>query len=150
MPELTLEHADFEALAKEILACANCLRFRASGSSMRPFIWDGDLIELYPLGPGPLRRGDVVLCRLGPGRLVLHRIVRLEPSAAGPRLLIQGDARLAPDGSISAEAVLGRAVAVCHGTHRYSMDSRLVRSLVSVWMWLAPLRGKIFSLHHYF
>jgi hypothetical protein len=146
MPELTLEHADFEALAVEILAATHCLRFHASGGSMRPFIWDGDLVELVPSGLRPPRRGDVVLCRLKAGHLALHRVVALRDQAGCAGLVLQGDARLTPDGWFPIAAVLGRAAAVCHAKRRYSLDSPLLRGLAAVWMGLAPLRGGLFGL----
>ena len=97
-----------------------------------------------------MRRGDVVLCRLESGRLVLHRIIRLESSPAGPRLLIQGDALLAPDGTISPGAVLGRVAAAYHAGRRFGLEDGLGRLLGMAWLVLLPLRGPCFKLLHIF
>jgi signal peptidase I len=148
MPELSLEHADFEALARGVLATAGSLRFRASGGSMRPFIWNGDLVELGRVGSKGLRRGDVVLCRLAEGRLALHRMVRVH--AAEGEFLLQGDARLAPDGWFPPQAVLGRVLYVWRGGRRVSLDNPLERALAGAWVALAPLRRGLFALARLF
>ncbi len=89
------------ALAAELLEQGRPVTLRARGMSMRPLIHDGDLLTLAPLG-WPVRVGDVVVA-LCMGRLLVHRVVRLEEEGAGERAgmaaLLQGDAHWSPDGS---------------------------------------------------
>jgi len=66
------------------------VRLTATGGSMRPFMHNGDVVELEPLDSLPAR-GDVVLVRCGSERerYVLHRVVRVESE----KLFIRGDAQ---------------------------------------------------------
>ena len=63
-------------------------RFRAKGSSMSPFVKDGDVITVSPLRNNSLQTGEVVAF-LSPqtGRLIVHRII--EKKADG--FVIKGD-----------------------------------------------------------
>jgi len=141
MPERLLEPADFEALAEELLNHGSSFRFQASGMSMRPFILHGDLVVITPLsGAPPLKRGTVVLCRLAPNFLVVHRVIRVKVERGETRLLIQGDAILHPDGWIAVGQVLGVALSVVRGEHPMRLDSRLSQALAALWLWAEPLR----------
>ncbi len=100
----------FIDLAAEILASGSTLRFRARGGSMRPFIQDGDLLEIHPLLDRPVRVGDILLFRYAQHPLLVHRVVRVAPPSSldpSPGFITQGDAVLRPDGCIPAQAVLG-------------------------------------------
>ena len=84
-------------------------RFRAGGSSMMPFIRDGDVITVAPLGDVPPRTGDVIAFTWPhEQRLVIHRAVGKRDDA----FLTQGDNASGPDGFIPAESVLGRVIRV--------------------------------------
>lgn len=61
----------------EVLEKGHRARFTATGNSMDPFIVSGQQLEVEPVDPRALRRGDVVLARLGRG-LTAHRVVRIE------------------------------------------------------------------------
>jgi len=60
-----------------VLESGHRARFTATGDSMYPFIRSGEQLEVEPVDPRELRRGDVVLARL-PRGLTAHRIVGLE------------------------------------------------------------------------
>lgn len=136
MPELSLARDDFEALAADILAAGHTLRFRARGTSMRPFIRDGNILEIRPAGVSPIRCGDVVLCCNDSDRVVVHRIVGQENGHM--RLLIQGDALTRPDGRISRDQVLGKVVVIERGKRRIDIDTGLPRLSGLLWVKFSP------------
>ncbi len=112
-PVVGIDHPEFAVLASEFLSRGLRLRFRASGGSMAPEIRSGDVVEVAPLGSDrSVRRGDIVLCRLPNGGIVLHRVVRIRGRRGERRILPKGDALAGPDGWIDPESVLGRAVVV--------------------------------------
>jgi signal peptidase len=139
MRDLTLRAAEFEALAAGILQGGSGLRFRARGTSMRPFIRDGDVLEVQPLDGAPVRRGDVLLCRDGRGRLVAHRVIRLGRHDGRVALRTRGDALASPDRLVCLEQVLGRVVAVERGGRRIRLEHGLPRTVGRLWMALSPL-----------
>jgi len=85
-------------------------RFMARGSSMYPFLKDGDVITVEPFrapegGRLDLVTGDIVaFCHPGTGRLVVHRVIARRLGA----VTVRGDNCTAPDGDIEEGALLGR------------------------------------------
>ena len=68
MRELGLDDDTFLDLSAEILRQGGSFQFRAHGSSMVPFIRDGDLLTVAPAEPTGLEIGDIgMLVILGAG-----------------------------------------------------------------------------------
>jgi hypothetical protein len=90
-------------IAREVLARGHAFRFLAPGTSMSPFILDGDVITLVPFASA-CSLGDIV-AYVPPdsGRLVVHRVV----SVGSDRCRIQGDNSLKEDGVFPFESILG-------------------------------------------
>ena len=129
MPELVATYRAFEALATEILGQGQTLRFQAKGACMRPFVRDGDVVEVEPIGESSIRRGDVVLFREAEDRVLVHRVIQLGPRDRPDGLLTKGDAVVHPDEPVVRDRVLGRVVAVERGARRVRLDSRASRLL---------------------
>ncbi len=108
MSSLELGTLDFKVLASQILADGHCLRFTASGSSMHPFIQDGDLLEVAPLNAERVTLGDVLLVESAAGKLLVHRVVKIHQMDGTSQYLIKPDAHLALDGWFQAPSILGR------------------------------------------
>jgi signal peptidase I len=140
MPDLLVDFDEFESLATEILQGNRSLRFKARGGSMRPFIHDGDIIEVQNIPFNNLKRGDIAFCRLPDRRLVVHRVIQ----AKSEFLVIQGDALPYPDGSISQANVLGRIVMLFHKGRRIRLDGFWMGIIVNLWLLLTPLRRMVF------
>ena len=108
-------------------------RFVARGSSMHPFIRDGDTITVGPLSAsrGDRRRpraGEVVAFVYGaPGRLVVHRAVAREDG----RLLIRGNNCPGPDGLFDPASVLGVVTRVERGAHRVRLGLGPERAVIA-------------------
>jgi signal peptidase I len=102
---LDLAGPDLEVLLRAVLARNVPFRFRARGSSMHPFIRDGDQVTVSPVSGALFRPGDVVaFVDPAVGRLIVHRIIAVSRG----EFLIQGDHNTDPDGWIPRENVLGR------------------------------------------
>ena len=145
MCEIELNSTEFAALAKQVLSSGHGIRFRARGFSMRPFIHDGDLLEVQTLEHRPVERGDILLFECNQ-RMVVHRVVESPSQDGEGRLLTQGDARLVPDGAVPLGDVFGRVVWVEKFGRRAFTDALWWRAASRVWLGLAPLRGALFRL----
>jgi signal peptidase I len=143
MSNVYLDTDDFEELAAEILTGGNNLRFRARGSSMRPFIYDGDILEIKPEHGGSIRQADIVLCKIPSGHIVAHRVVKKEQHDSGDVLLLQGDALYNPDGIIRSNEVLGVVVSVERNKRITRLDTPIKRILAQLWIVAVPILRQI-------
>jgi hypothetical protein len=94
-------------LARDVLRTFGTLRFAATGWSMLPTIWSGEMLVVERLGLSQIRVGDVVLVGRN-DRLCAHRVVGKAGDSANPRWMMRGDALSAPDRPVSANEILGR------------------------------------------
>ena len=109
MREIIVNHQNLEEIAQEILQRGKMFAFTAQGTSMSPFIRDGDMIQIKQ--QPRYHVGDVVLLKTQFGLLV-HRIITLSPAG----VLTRGDNSPANDhGPIGLESILGRVIRV-HGS----------------------------------
>jgi hypothetical protein len=81
-------HPSVEELASQILRKGRSVRIKARGSSMTPFLRDGDIAFITPADGQGVRVGDVVCYEAAPARLVLHRVV----GRHGASIVAKGDA----------------------------------------------------------
>jgi hypothetical protein len=101
-----LESRVFERLSNDLVAGGFGFRFRASGRSMLPTICDGDLLQVEPVEPGEVGRGDIVLFK-GEGGFKAHRVVR----KAGNLVVTRGDSGTQVDAAIRGEQIVGKVIA---------------------------------------
>ncbi len=139
MSSITLAGPEFSELAADLLGGGHALRFQARGGSMVPFIKHGDVVEVQPVEAAAIRRGDVVLCRNGGGRVVVHRVVRVGRENGQIVLVVKGDALARPDGRIPPGDVLGQVVAVERGGKRFELNEGRWRMAGRLWTRLWPL-----------
>ena len=100
----SLSGKDFVTLFQAVLDKETPFRFAAKGFSMSPFIKDGDIITVYPLGTKQPRVGDVVaFWGTSTEKLMTHRLIEKR----GDFLLFKGDLNSEPDGWITREELLG-------------------------------------------
>ena len=64
MSERLISFEEFEAISTTVLTGGMKLRFRANGSSMRPFIRDGDVLTVENVEVRELTPGEIILVRL--------------------------------------------------------------------------------------
>ncbi len=126
---LVLNGVDFAELSAEVLGASASIRFRAHGSSMSPFIREGDILTVDPAHPRELVRGDVVLYRSAGGRAVAHRLL----GRRGGRLLIRGDADAGECERVRPEKILGIVVQVERGGRKLPPNSLIRRTTALLW-----------------
>lgn len=96
-------------LARAVLSQDRAFRFCASGTSMSPFIRDGDVVTLGPKRGAKCHTGDVVaFVHLRTGRLAIHRVIAT--SEDGCR--IRGDNAFEDDGFVPLGAIIGTVIRV--------------------------------------
>jgi hypothetical protein len=111
MASVRRDSALFLQAGRLLLDEGYALRFRASGSSMRPTIDEHATLTVQPVDPGDVGRGDVVLYH-SDGRIVAHRVVQILFRRRTPILFLRGDSQRACDFPIEAASILGKVVAV--------------------------------------
>lgn len=126
MAEIDLSSEQFLDLAAEILNQGRNLRFRARGVSMRPFIRDGDLLEIRLLPSQAIRRGDILLYRTTSARSLVHRVTRVRSQGGTRQFLLHGDAVLQADGWVEPGQVLGRVERVEREGERLKVEGKYV------------------------
>jgi hypothetical protein len=117
---------EFVELCDVLLGQGQVVRFTAEGWSMYPAIRDGETIDLAPVDVSRIRRGDVLLCRLGTGA-VAHRVIAIDKTARPIRIFLRGDAAFECDQPVTAYAVLGQVIATTRGGVRRRLDTRTAR-----------------------
>ena len=115
MREVNLDRAEFAGLSAEVLSRGGLFRFKARGTSMTPFIQDGDILTIQPVEAVDLRVGQVAFYRDVRDKMTAHRVIRKEVRDKSTLLLMRGDAALGPAERIRADQVLGRVVRVQRG-----------------------------------
>lgn len=135
-----LSRAVVLALMSAVLDRGLPFRFRARGSSMQPFIRDGDILTIAPVETGDVRVGDIIAFRqeVNAPRVLIHRIVARQNS----RWLLRGDNALVADGEVDASDILGRVVRIERGSRKVRMGSAIFRHFIS---WLSN-RGQLTKL----
>jgi signal peptidase I len=116
--ELALSRQGLEELLRSVLARGMCCRFRVKGFSMSPFIRDGDVVTVSPLGSSALGLGDVVVfVSVRGGGPVIHRVV----GKVDGSYLLKGDNLPDSDGTVPLANILGYIKAVERNGRRISI-----------------------------
>jgi signal peptidase I len=110
-----------------------------AGSSMVPFLHNGDTVYLNPLDSPP-KKGDVVLYTRPTGQYVLHRIVKVNPDGS---FLMLGDAQQELEWIESRERLHARMTRAVHKGKPMTHGSPRWRFYATVWIWVWPLRRKL-------
>jgi len=111
-------------LAKEVP-----FRFQARGFSMYPFIKDGDVITVSPMGEGLPGLGDVVaFVQREIEKLLVHRVIRRRANS----YFMKGDDTTAGDSPVPAANVLGLVTRVERGRKRVFIGLGPERFLIAL------------------
>lgn len=142
MSDFRINGAEFHDLAAQILRAGHQLRFQANGRSMRPFILEGDILEVAPLSRRQIRGGDVVLVEANPGKLVAHRVIKTGSRQGHPIYLIKGDACASPDGWFGSKNILGRVEVIERGCRQILLTTPGQHLKAQMWVMFAPWATK--------
>lgn len=136
-------------LLRAVLRKGALFRFKAPGSSMTPFIRDGDVVTIAPVKNYTYSPGTVVVfTRPGTQRLTVHRIIKNTQD----QVYIAGDnCTGCMDGWVPIENVIGRVIRIDRNGHRIRLGLGIERYLIA---WLSgsnrlhQLRNLIARLCH--
>jgi len=105
MPEeFLLSGALTVELMEAVFAKGALFRLTVKGSSMNPFIRDGDIITISPVSRSPASLGKPAACLFPVNKkLLVHRLV----ARKGRHYLIKGDNTSGPDCLIDKEHIIG-------------------------------------------
>jgi hypothetical protein len=107
--ELALKGPSLVLLLKDVLEKGADFRFQAKGPSMTPFIKDGDVVTISPLGGNRLKTGEVAaFTSPRTGGLYVHRLIETK----GEVYFFQGDRLSETDGPVSHENIHGKVTRV--------------------------------------
>jgi hypothetical protein len=104
-------------LAAEVLRSSGKLRLRATGASMLPAVWPGDILSVRNHDSAEALPGEIVLFARE-GRLVAHRVVERTLCQDRIQWVTRGDSVSDNDAPISRHELLGRVTAIVRGRHR--------------------------------
>jgi hypothetical protein len=138
MGKVKLNHSEFTQLSSEILDEGKILRFTAHGSSMAPFIRDGDILTVEPVDHTLLRVGKIVFYRTEGDSLIAHRIVGIQEDSEGILLKVRGDVSPGSEDVITLDKILGLIVSVARRGKEIRMSEGTWQSLGSLWVYLYP------------
>jgi len=139
MREVTLRHDEFIKLSSEILGIGESFSFQAHGSSMYPFIQDGNILTIESVSYPALKVGDIILYKSLGDRLVVHRIVGEKKQTDQQFFLTRGDALFHNDGWIYSDQVIGKVKSIQRDKKLITLDQKLLYLITYLWHKLYPI-----------
>ena len=115
------------SLAAELLGCFGELRLRATGTSMLPALWPGDLITIRVEEFDRVSRGDMILYARD-NRFFIHRVIKTQIKSDSCILITRGDALSENDPPVCVPEFLGKVACI----HRFGRQVSMRQSR-SVW-----------------
>ncbi len=109
-------------LASDVLRSFGEVRFGATGWSMLPAIWPGDILVVERVGEDQIQLGEVVLVGRD-GRLCAHRVVSREGNSG--HWVTRGDAMPTPDRPVTGNELLGRVAYLMRAGARVAVPAKL-------------------------
>jgi signal peptidase I len=116
-------------VALDSLHLSGRLRLKVTGTSMLPAIHSGSYVSVSKMDLARVEPGNIVLVRSNHG-LRLHRLIRIEWSAAGAVAITRGDNNDSDDPPVAAEGLL----AVLHAIEQPSAGKRWISRLRASWI----------------
>ena len=136
MSERRLDHPQFAEMSSEILARGEAIKFKAHGTSMRPFIEDGDVLTVYPTIETNWYVGQILFYQAVDQKLLAHRIIKKRFANGKLLLRVRGDAMDAIEEEISEDRVLGEIIYRQRGDRSIRIDRGWWRVAGVVWLWM--------------
>jgi signal peptidase I len=142
----------FTKLTTDLLLNLNQpIRFRAKGHSMYPHILNGDILEIEPVDPKRIQRGDILFHVTPRKNLIAHRCIRIDHCI----FYTKGDTAYGKGLQVRPEDILGRVRAIERNGNYISFQgnmprvkNRLLASIAPQGAWLYPFLSRL-SYHLY-
>ncbi len=137
-----IDDSDLLKLYQEVLEKGSCLRFRALGGSMVPFIRPGDLLTTKTVNPIDISTGEVLLYQRQ-GRSFVHRLIKKKTINGTPLFITRGDHLTFCDPPIPGSQILGKVISIERSGRTIHLDTPLQqmrgRFLAFTSSWFYPL-----------
>ena len=117
-------------LAAEVLRSSGRLRLRATGASMLPAVWPGDVLSVCSRSATQALPGDIILFARQ-GRLFAHRVVERTLCQDRIQWVTRGDTVEGNDAPVSSHQLLGRVTAIERGSRQLTPHQSLASHLAS-------------------
>jgi signal peptidase I len=131
--DMCSEEPKFWTVLINLLDAGRQVRFNPVGTSMGPFIRQGDAVTVRPCLPRDLAFGDIVLFAAGQEMYRVHRIVERLREDGRPLFITKGDASPDTDPPISPEDILGEVSAVTKGRWTLDLDKPWGKAINLAW-----------------
>ncbi|HVO82386.1 MAG TPA: S24/S26 family peptidase [Terriglobales bacterium] len=112
------------SLFSEVLHSSGTLQLRATGASMLPTLWPGDLLTIQSREFDEVRVGALVFFSRR-GRFFIHRVVRKSVLNGEPVLITRGDCMAEDDPPVCPAELLGTVSMVDHDGVSFTPAPRL-------------------------
>lgn len=125
----------------EMVGNGSVVKINISGSSMKPFLYNGDSILLKKVAKQNIYLGDIVLGKYH-NNYVLHRVVRIENDC----VFLAGDNNLSQIERIEEENICAIAIALVTDEGNKDLTTNYRRFLGLLWYCLRPFRKVYFKI----
>jgi signal peptidase I len=142
MHTIKLNKKEFLHISNHIISQGGSFPCRVRGSSMTPFIRDGDVAMIQPVAAESLGFGDVILFE-SRNRLYLHRIVRKKTVRDRIYFFARGDSILGSPEMIDSIQVLGQVKSVNRNGRDLDVSTHWQKIIVCAWILVLP--GRVLS-----
>ena len=149
-----LRAAAHHELLAEVARNFGEIRFKATGDSMLPSVWPGDLLTVRRQSFSEFRPGQIVLYERGASgrlpvagenaQLVAHRIVDCSGDRSGQQLITRGDSLPCDDAPVHEDQILGRVVSISRNGRPISPDFTRSRRIAAWVLRRSDLAGRVF------
>ncbi len=133
-------------LTTDLLSQGLRVSFRASGSSMKPFIMDGEVITVAPVAASSIRRGDIILYCFKQ-TIIAHSVVRIKRGEnKEPLFILRGDLSCSGDEPVRPQQVLGRVVSVERNRRSIDLNSTRARMQRIAYTWAFRCKRRLLHI----
>ena len=130
MEKIQVPNNQFFALAKQLLHEGKKIEIPVKGSSMHPFLFNGEMVVVAPVSVEcSLRKYDIILAETSTGQVMMHRIREISPAG----ILMKGDGNLSQTELVRPADVMGRVVSVHRKGKPMSLYTPFLLFLARIW-----------------
>ena len=108
-------------LIADVLLAQGRVQLRATGLSMLPTLWPGDVVTIESTGLAHIENGDL-LAYARQDRLYIHRLVNRLAAPEGELLVTRGDCMSKQDPAVRPQELLGKVTAITRGNRTLQAD----------------------------
>ena len=119
----------------EFIKSGKQVKINVVGSSMQPFLFDGDTIILRGIVFDSIRLGDILLGKYL-GKYVLHRVVRIGEGC----VYLAGDKNLIQIEMVKLEEIYAIAATLLKDNRKIDLTNRIGRFKGLGWFYFRPIR----------